>query len=117
MAVKRDTLFLLKPGFADAAYPGETFYCPHCALVEGVLASFPNLAARLDVVRVDFPRPRPVVVEQVGAENQSLPTLVLCDDAADGLETGRFGGVRFVKGRDEILRALSVRHGFPVPHP
>ena len=40
----RDRLFLLRPGFEDPAYPGQRFYCWHCALIEGVLASFPALA-------------------------------------------------------------------------
>lgn len=117
MGGRRDTLFLLRPGFPDAAYPGQVFYCWHCALMEGVLASFPDLAQRLEVVRVDFPRPRADVVAVVGAENQSLPLLLLGDDEPDGLETGRAGAVRFVQGKDAILRALSARHGFPVPHP
>jgi len=33
----RDRLFLLRPGFEDPAYPGQRFYCSHCALIEGVL--------------------------------------------------------------------------------
>ena len=45
----RDLLFLLRPGFEDPAYPGRRFYCWHCALMEGVLASFPELAGRLDL--------------------------------------------------------------------
>jgi hypothetical protein len=54
----RDRLFLLKPDFADPAYPGQRFYCWHCALLEGVLASFPHLQAKIDVVRIAWPRPR-----------------------------------------------------------
>jgi Protein of unknown function (DUF3088) len=49
--MNRDRLFLLRPGFTDPAYPGRSFYCWHCALIEGVLASFPDLAERLDVAR------------------------------------------------------------------
>jgi hypothetical protein len=37
----RDRLFLLKPDFANPAFPGDRFYCWHCALLEGVLVSFP----------------------------------------------------------------------------
>jgi len=48
----RDLLFLLRPGFEDPAYPGRRFYCWHCALMEGVLASFPQLADKLDVERI-----------------------------------------------------------------
>jgi len=57
------------------------------------------------------------VIEFIGAENQSLPVLILADDAPLGLETGKFGDRRFVVGKDAILRTLSVRYGIPVPHP
>jgi hypothetical protein len=100
----RDTLFILAPGFEDPAYPGEAFYCWHCALMEGVLASFPGLASKLDVRRIAWPRPRQELVEALGAENQSLPVLILNE-----------GG--FINEKDEILKALTMRHGFPLPHP
>jgi len=113
----RDRLFLLKPGFEDPAFPGQRFYCWHCALLEGVLASFPQLDAAIDVERIAWPRPRREVAELIGGENQSLPVLVLGDDAEAGLETGRANGHRFVEGKDAILRVLSLRHGIPEPHP
>lgn len=113
----RDVLFLLKPDFTDPSYPSTRFYCWHCALMEGVLASFPNLAGRLEVRRIAWPRPRAEVVALVGEANQSLPLLILAEDAPVGLETGVHGGVRFVSGKDAILRALTLRHGFPEPHP
>lgn len=117
MSLKRDKLFLLLPGFEDPAYPGQRFYCWHCALMEGVLASFPALAAKVDVERIAFPRPRLPVVALVGEAHQNLPLLVLADDAPGDLATGVHGGVRFVDDKDRILVALSRRHGFPVPHP
>ena len=113
----RDRLFLLKPYFEDSDFPGRRFYCWHCALLEGVLASFPQLAGALEVERIAWPRPRREVVELIGAENQSLPVLVLGDDAEAGLETGRANGRRFVEGKDAILRVLSLRHGIPEAHP
>jgi hypothetical protein len=113
----RDKLFLLKPGFTDPAYPDEIFYCWHCALMEGVLASFPELARRLDVVRIAWPRPRAELIALVGEAHQSVPLLVLADTAATGLETGSHGDIRFVAGKDEILKVLSLRHDFPAPHP
>jgi hypothetical protein len=115
--MKRDKLFVIKPDFADPDYPGIQFYCWHCALVEGVLASFPALTQRIDVERVAWPRPRRAVIELIGCENQSLPVLVLADDAEDRLATGSFNGRRFVEGKDAILVALSARHNIPAPHP
>ncbi|HYC05458.1 MAG TPA: DUF3088 family protein [Azospirillaceae bacterium] len=113
----RDILFLLQPRFADPAYGGQVFYCEHCVLMEGVLAAFPELAERIEVRRVPWPRPRPEVVALAGEANQGLPMLVLADDAPDGLETGRHGDVRFVNEKAAILKALAARHGIPLPHP
>ena len=113
----RDTLFLLTPGFTDPAYPGQPFYCGHCAPIEGLLASFPDLGKDLEIRRVAFPRPRKDVIALVGEENQSLPLLVLSDSTTDGLATRSHGERRFISGKDEILKALSFRHGFPEPHP
>lgn len=113
----RDRLFLLRPDFEDPAYPGQRFYCWHCALLEGVLVSFPLLTERIDVERIAWPRPRRALVDLVGEDNQSVPLLVLADDAPDELATGAVDGVRFVPGKDAILSVLSRRHGIPDPHP
>lgn len=113
----RDRLFLLRPGFADPAFPGKIFYCWHCALMEGILASFPDLAARLDVERIAWPRPRHDVIALAGEENQSLPLLVLADGETSPHQTGTHEGRAFISDKDAILAALSERHGFPLPHP
>lgn len=113
----RDKLYLLKPNFEDPAYPGKRFYCWHCALLEGVLASFPELAANLDVERVAWPRPRTRVIHLVGEDNQSLPLLVLAGEVLAELPVRSHEGIRFIADKDDILLALSLRHGFPEPHP
>jgi hypothetical protein len=113
----RDKLIILKPGFEDPAYPGQPFYCWHCMLMEGLLATFPALEQRLDVERIAWPRPRAEVVAHIGPDHQSLPVLILADDAPEGLETESWRGRRFVAGKDAILKALAVRHGIPDPHP
>lgn len=115
--MQRDKLILLKVDFEDPAFPGHRFYCWHCVLMEGLLASFLAMAAQIDVERIAWPRPRKAVTDLIGAENQSLPVLILTDDAPIGLETGRFNERRFVEGKDAILRALSLRYGIPGPHP
>jgi hypothetical protein len=116
-AVTRDKLIILEAEFADPAYPGQRFFCWHCALMEGLLRLFPNLAAAIDVERVPWAMPRQAVIDLIGAENQSLPVLILASDAPTGLETGTFNGTRFAEGKDAILKALAVRHGLPYPHP
>lgn len=115
--MERDKLIIIKPDFADPAFPGTRFFCWHCALMEGVLAGFPELGDRIDVVRIDWARPRRDVIAAIGEANQSLPVLILADDADDCLATGEFQGTRFVQGKDAILAALSQRHGIPDPHP
>ncbi|MEI2302391.1 DUF3088 domain-containing protein [Ensifer sp. MJa1] len=113
----KDKLFLIRPGFNDPAYPGQQFYCWHCALIEGVLASFPDLTHQIDVERIAWPRPRLPVIALVGDENQSLPLLVLADGKSSEHQTGVFQGRAFISEKDKILAALSERHGFPDPHP
>ena len=85
--------------------------------MEGVLASFPALAEAIDVERVAFPRPRRAVIDLIGEANQSLPVLVLADDAPQELDASVHDGRRFVAGKDAILKMLSARHGIPIPHP
>lgn len=99
-----DRLFLLEREFADPAYPDARFFCRQCILVEGLLAMFPERTAALEVVRVPWPRPRRVVIDAIGEENQGLPALAL-----------REGG--FISDIDALLEALRDRHGFPEPHP
>ncbi|MGX9576531.1 DUF3088 domain-containing protein [Mesorhizobium sp. f-mel] len=115
--MNRDMLLLLRPGFADPAYPGRQFFCWHCALLEGVLASFPDLAKRLDVQRIAWPRPRREAIQMAGEENQSLPLLVLAKGETSSHQTGTFNGRVYVSDKDKILTALSERHNFPEPHP
>jgi len=100
----RDTLFLLESEFADPGLPGRSFYCKDCLTIEGLLAAFPERAAKLDVVRVAYPRPRAAVIEAIGAANQNLPALAFAE--------GGFAGEI-----EALLAALHTRHGFPERHP
>lgn len=81
-----------------------------------LLAAFPDLAARLDVQRVPFPRPRLPVIAAVGEANQALPVLVLGDDPPPPADAAVHEGVRFVLGSGRILELLAERHGFPRLH-
>ncbi|WP_404338425.1 DUF3088 family protein [Sphingomonas sp. MMS12-HWE2-04] len=107
--MSRDTLFLLEHDFADPALGGErVFYCKDCMTIEGLLATFPDRAANIDVVRVAWPRPRPAVVAAIGEANQNLPALVW---------TKEEGGTGFANEIEALLAALATRHGFPERHP
>ena len=113
----RDKLFIVNPDFRDPAYPNQRFYCWHCALMEGLLASFPDLSKTLDVERIDWPRPRTGLIDLLGPENQSVPVLVLASTVSADLPHKQHGSCRFIDDKDTILTALSLRHGLPAPHP
>jgi Protein of unknown function (DUF3088) len=115
--MKRDKLIILKVDFPDPAYPDKRFYCWHCVLMEGMLASFPELNEVIDVERISWQHPRREVVDLIGAPNQSLPVLILADDAPTALANGAWNGRHFVEGKDAILAVLTARHGIPLPHP
>lgn len=114
---KGDILYLLKPDFLDAAYPHQRFYCEHCALLEGLLSSFPQQMTNLEVRRIAFPRPRAEVIALVGEAHQSLPLLILAEGETSPHQTGTHNGTSFVSGKDHILKALAERYGLPDPHP
>ena len=110
----KDRLFLIKPGFTDPKREDGPFVCPFCNQIEGLFASFPELAANIDVERVDFPRPRAAVIAAVGETNQELPLLVFGDaPPADGKAPGE---TNYVQDTNRILALLAERHGFPRPH-
>ncbi len=113
--MSRDTIFLIEPGFEDPEQPGQRFVCPYCNAIEGLLSVAPNLAARLNIVRVPFPRPRTAVIDVLGEANQSLPALVLGDGEGPA-DAEAYGDVHFVSATKRILELLSERHGFPRLH-
>lgn len=53
------------------------FYCPDCGVVEGFLAYSPEVRNHIEIIHLAYPRPRPLVVAALGAENQGCPVLVL----------------------------------------
>ncbi|WP_028217723.1 DUF3088 domain-containing protein [Paraburkholderia oxyphila] len=112
----RDLLLLLEPGFADPAYPGERFICPHGAPIEALLASDPAGVARLDVKRVGFTRPRQAVIEVLDEAHQGLPVLVLGDEQPLPDDAQTLGGRHYVSDPKRILSLLAERHGFPKVH-
>jgi len=115
--MSKDKLFLLNPNFVDPRFPGQRFYCWHCALIEGILSGFPELAEKIEVERIDWQRPRHAAIKYVGENNQSLPLLVLPEGDSSKYQSGSFKGRQFINDKDKILAALAERHGFPEPHP
>jgi hypothetical protein len=110
-----DQLFLVNPDWRDDL--GGPWYCPAGAILEGLLAFYPRLTEQLAITRLDFPRPRPPVLDLLGEANQSCPVLVLADgadwpDARVSEETGR----RFLQD-EAIIPYLTARYGIGAPHP
>lgn len=113
----KDRLFLLKPDFMDQ---GEgPFFCPYCACIEGMLTFYPHLRQELEVHYLDFPRPRPVLIEELGPENQAMPVLVVERSPAGDLVP--FGvreakGKRFLDEPEGIEHYLAATYGVGRPH-
>lgn len=110
-----DRLYLVKPDWFDDA--GGPWFCPPGAVVEGVLSFYPQLREKLEVTYLGFPRPRPIVIEELGEANQSCPVLVL-DGQLDWPEaqTSEVTGRRFLQD-DAIMPYLAARYGIGLPHP
>jgi len=110
--MNKDKLFLLKPDFRkEGAGP---FYCPESAMVEGVLSFYPQLRKQLDVVYVDFPRPRTAVIAEIGEAQQGCPVLVLAPGSRvseAGIAVQESNGRRFIADEAHIRRYLGTAHG------
>lgn len=110
----KDILLLLTPGFQDPKRTDGPFVCRHCNQIEGLLASFPDLATAVEVRRQPFLRPRRDVIALVGEDNQALPVLILADNPP--VDAKSYGDLRFVSETRRILDLLAERHGFPKLH-
>lgn len=110
----KDKVFLLTPGFTDPNRSDGPFFCPFCNQIEGVLASFPDLLAKVDVERVAFARPRAAVINAIGEANQSLPVLIVTDNPPPDARAAN--GKFFIDDTARILQLLAERHGIPIAH-
>ena len=76
-------LFILQMPFTDHDVEdtdNTTWFCSHCALIEGALAVNPHWNDHIDLRRISFARPRVELVDLLGEENQWLPVLILDKD-------------------------------------
>ena len=115
--MEKHTLFTLNP-WMDADGQGP-FYCPGCGVVEGFFTYSKEIRNAIDIVIVNFERPRPLVIEQLGEENQGCPVLVLNGDQAPpenakkSFSTGKF----FIDDPVEICDFLGKTFDGVRPHP
>lgn len=115
--MNRDQLYLLKPDFLDNGK--GPYFCPGCAEVVGLLEFYPMLKRHLNVHYVDFPRPRPELVDLLGEGNQSCPVLVLTTvppNLPSNLKVHQTNAHAFVEGASEIAEYLAQVHGVGIPH-
>ena len=97
-------LFLLKADFKDSGLEeGKRYFCPDCALIEGLLSYYTHLDKEIEVKYLNDVRPRTVLVDLIGEENQSCPVLVLEDGS-------------FINETMEIVKHLSTYHRVGLPH-
>ncbi len=114
-------LFLLKPDFIDRNIDNQTkFFCPHSAMINGIIAYYPKLKELMEIVYIDFERPRKLLVELVGEENQGCPNLVIhkeeIDENADVSYFDSFGEYLFVNSDTLIVKYLSEKYGIGESH-
>jgi hypothetical protein len=115
-------LFLLKKDFKDSKLEpvNQPYYCDSCALVEGILSYFPHLRNDIEVIYVDFIRPRKVIVDLIGEDHQGCPVLVTTKADNDGIDTTYFneaGDSIFINSTQHIMQYLGNRYKISIPHP
>lgn len=111
----RHTLYLLPMGFDKE---GQQRFCPDCAMMEGYLAAYPQLRGALDILYVDYARPRPALVERLGEAHQNAPTLILADPAPDAGPQGEIqfaNGLSFLTDARPITRWLAAEYSLAAP--
>ena len=106
-----DQLFLMQPGFRNAGM--GPFYCGDSVSLEGLLSFFPELREKVDVKYVEFTRPRELVAELLGEENQSVPVLVLASSEGPVPGARSANGHAFISDERQIRQYLSGKFGLP----
>lgn len=110
-------LFMLNPWVEEDGQ--GPYYCPDCGVVEGFLTYSPGIRDEIEIIAVDFPRPRPEIVKDLGLENQDSPVLVL-DEAAQAPEGARQSlstGKMFIDDAIQICNFLGEQFNAVKPHP
>lgn len=110
----RDRLFVLRPSFAEK---GSTYFCPYSAQVIGFLAYYPQVRDSLDIIELDWDKPREPLASLLGPDHQAAPLLVLGDRVdVPRVKIQEANGHAFVEKTIEILRYLATTRSVPLPH-
>ncbi len=112
--MKRDTLFLLAPGFSDNQ---RREYCPECAEIWGFLNYFPAVKDSLEVVYQSISKPRTEMINVLGIDNQNCPSLILSSNSPEFEQCGIqvYQGTRFIDNARDIGLYYANRFGLPFP--
>ncbi len=115
--MKKPILLMLNPWF-ESGEKGP-FYCPDCGIVEGFLAYNPDIRKQLEIIYIDFKRPRPRIIEYLGEENQGSPALVLDDSnqIPDGTKKSFSTGRTFIDNPILMCNYLGKRFKGVCLHP
>lgn len=112
--MKKDTLFLLPPGFEDN---GRREFCPECAEMWGVLNYYPAIKEALEIRYVGIHHPRDPIVEVLGEGRWNAPTLILAkpDSVAGDLRTETSNGVAYLGSARHIAKYFAAKFGIAMP--
>nr|WP_277749743.1 MULTISPECIES: DUF3088 family protein [unclassified Pseudodesulfovibrio] len=84
--------------------------------MEGRLSYYPEVRGMIDVVKVDFPRPCPAIIEILGKENQACHCLIPADSGkACGLPVRTYGATSFIDDHKGIIEYPARNHGVGRP--
>ena len=112
----RHRLFMLTPWKEGENGP---YYCPDCGVVEGFFAYSPGAKVDIEIVHVEFSRPREQVAAALGRENQGCPVLVLAEGtpAPPAAKKSMSTGALFIDDALAICNFLGETYGGVLPHP
>lgn len=107
---------MLTPWFdSDGTGP---FYCPDCGIVEGFFAYNPEMLDQVEIIAIDFQRPRKTIIDVLGEENQGSPALVIYEDmpGIDGIKKSMTTGKYFIDDPNRICDWLAKEFDGVRPH-
>lgn len=115
--MNKPILLMLKPWFDDGDI--GPFYCPGCGVVEGFFAYNPDVREHVEIILVEYKRPRPKIIEYLGEENQGSPVLVIDNPSKipDGAKRSLSTGKTFIDDPILICDYLGKRFNSIRPHP
>jgi len=112
-------LYLFKTNFVDPQHKGESFFCPYCTQVEGMMSIFPIIRQEVDVRYVAFEKPRGDLNLFCGESNQSCPQLVFPngdDNISSAYSISGKGNIRRIDKTLSILDYFSDKFNLAKRH-